>query len=131
MRTSTIWRTTRASLNCSIPNRHSLRDFPYRPITVQGAIHSRMKPSMDLAATPRPPSETVRPSFRVVAMGGGTGLSTLLRGLKRYVPSVSGAHAGTCENDPCVISDLAAIVTVTDDGGASGRLRKDFNMLPP
>jgi uncharacterized cofD-like protein len=64
-------------------------------------------------------------------MGGGTGLSTLLRGLKEYVPSTSGTHAGLCENAPCLISDLAAIVTVTDDGGSSGRLRKDFNMLPP
>jgi uncharacterized cofD-like protein len=64
-------------------------------------------------------------------MGGGTGLSTLLRGLKEYVPSTMGAHAGLCENAPCLISDLAAIVTVTDDGGSSGRLRKDFNMLPP
>ena len=33
--------------------------------------------------------------------------------------------------DPCLISDLAALVTVTDDGGSSGRLRKGFNMLPP
>ena len=86
---------------------------------------------MHLAPTARPSGETRRPTFRVVAMGGGTGLSTLLRGLKRYVPSVSGAHAGTCEDAPCIISDLAAIVTVTDDGGSSGRLRKDFNMLPP
>ena len=64
-------------------------------------------------------------------MGGGTGLSTLLRGLKRYVPSVTGAKAGTCEDVPCIIGHLAAVVTVTDDGGSSGRLRKDFNMLPP
>jgi uncharacterized cofD-like protein len=34
-------------------------------------------------------------------------------------------------NEPVEISDLAAVVTVTDDGGSSGRLRKDFNMLPP
>jgi uncharacterized cofD-like protein len=34
-------------------------------------------------------------------------------------------------SDPCHISDLAAVVTVTDDGGSSGRLRQDFNMLPP
>src|SRR5271166_1474474 len=86
---------------------------------------------MDLVSTPHPLSNVARPSFRVVAMGGGTGLSTLLRGLKQYVPSVSGAHTGTCENAPCIISDLAAVVTVTDDGGSSGRLRKDFNMLPP
>src|SRR5271165_963474 len=82
-------------------------------------------------ATPHLSGNAVRPSFRVVAMGGGTGLSTLLRGLKQYVPSVSGAHAGTCDDAPCLISDLAAVVTVTDDGGSSGRLRQDFNMLPP
>jgi uncharacterized cofD-like protein len=64
-------------------------------------------------------------------MGGGTGLSTLLRGLKQYVPSVTGSNIGSCDDFPCLISDLAAIVTVTDDGGSSGRLRKDFNMLPP
>jgi uncharacterized cofD-like protein len=86
---------------------------------------------MDLAPTPRPSGKDTRPSFRVVAMGGGTGLSTLLRGLKRYVASVSGAHPGSCEEPPCLISHLAAVVTVTDDGGSSGRLRKDFNMLPP
>jgi len=61
-------------------------------------------------------------------MGGGTGLSTLLRGFKHFVPSPT---QGECSDYPCIISDLAAIVTVTDDGGSSGRLRKDFNMLPP
>lgn len=71
-----------------------------------------------------------RASLRVVALGGGTGLSTLLRGLKRYVPSPAAAQP-ECEDYPCLISHLAAIVTVTDDGGSSGRLRKDFNMLPP
>jgi len=67
----------------------------------------------------------VRP-LRVVAIGGGTGLSTLLRGLRRHVimPGLPGA-------DSAQIADLAAVVTVTDDGGSSGRLRKDFNMLPP
>lgn len=72
---------------------------------------------------------TARGGLRVVAIGGGTGLSTLLRGLKRYVPSTAG---GTIPEDPpCSISDLTAVVTVTDDGGSSGRLRKNFNMLPP
>ncbi|RXS95501.1 gluconeogenesis factor YvcK family protein [Silvibacterium dinghuense] len=81
---------------------------------------------------PRPQSPQIaRRSFRVVAMGGGTGLSTLLRGLKKYVPSVTGSTPGSCDDIPCLISDLAAVVTVTDDGGSSGRLRKDFNMLPP
>jgi uncharacterized cofD-like protein len=66
--------------------------------------------------------------LRVVALGGGTGLSTLLRGLKKYVvePGVSRIAQNTH-----AIGDLAAIVTVTDDGGSSGRLRKEFNMLPP
>ena len=64
--------------------------------------------------------------FRVVALGGGTGLSTLLKGLKKYVP----APGVTPENGP-YITDLSAIVTVTDDGGSSGRLRKEFNILPP
>lgn len=71
---------------------------------------------------------TPRTALRVVALGGGTGLSTLLRGLKRYVAS---PLADDCPTLPCLISDLAAVVTVTDDGGSSGRLRKDFNMLPP
>lgn len=67
--------------------------------------------------------------LRVVAIGGGTGLSTLLRGLRRHV-AVPGLLCDE-ESLPCMISDLAALVTVTDDGGSSGRLRKGFNMLPP
>jgi uncharacterized cofD-like protein len=66
--------------------------------------------------------------LRVVAMGGGTGLSTLLKGLKRHVKppgeTLPAAGAGA-------ISELSAVVTVTDDGGSSGRLRREFNMLPP
>lgn len=59
--------------------------------------------------------------LRIVAMGGGTGLSALLSGLKRYaLPGVDG---------PAV--DITAIVTVTDDGGSSGRLRREFDVLPP
>jgi uncharacterized cofD-like protein len=50
---------------------------------------------------------------KIVAIGGGTGLSTLLRGLK--------AHT----------SNLTAIVTVADDGGSSGRLRRSLGVLPP
>jgi uncharacterized cofD-like protein len=72
--------------------------------------------------------------LRVVAIGGGTGLSTLLRGLKRYVAAPVGSQPGpasTCGDLPCSIRDLAAVVTVTDDGGSSGRLREDLKMLPP
>jgi uncharacterized cofD-like protein len=64
--------------------------------------------------------------LRVVAIGGGTGLSTLLRGLRRHVVTSS---QGVPEGG--MIADLAAVVTVTDDGGSSGRLRKGFDMLPP
>ena len=81
-------------------------------------------------------------SLRVVAIGGGTGLSTLLRGLKHFVPmhdrrrSVRHHDAGKEQNvepqERCpIIGDLCAVVTVTDDGGSSGRLREDFNILPP
>jgi len=65
----------------------------------------------------------------VVAIGGGTGLSTLLKGLKKYVPHpLPGSKADPEEG---LISELSAIVTVSDDGGSSGRLRKELNMLPP
>ena len=68
--------------------------------------------------------------LKVVAIGGGTGLSTLLRGFKHYIrPFEYGSeHA---ESSEPTIGELTAVVTVTDDGGSSGRLRKDFNMLPP
>jgi uncharacterized cofD-like protein len=72
-------------------------------------------------------------ALRVVAIGGGTGLSTLLRGLKRYVATPGGTTPADsmCKDAPCLIADLAAIVTVSDDGGSSGRLRSDMKMLPP
>jgi uncharacterized cofD-like protein len=55
----------------------------------------------------------VRPSLNIVTIGGGTGLSTLLRGLKH------------------VDVGITAIVTVADDGGSTGRIRKDFDMPAP
>ncbi len=92
-----------------------------------------MKPSVQAHSVPIV-SAKEQPSLRVVAIGGGTGLSTLLRGLKRYVPTPAGAvplSDSRCQGASCLISDLAAVVTVTDDGGSSGRLREDFKMLPP
>ena len=63
--------------------------------------------------------------IKVVALGGGTGLANLLYGLKQYV----------CRPSACVhaayVESLTAIVAVTDDGGSSGRLRADFNVLAP
>lgn len=50
---------------------------------------------------------------KILAIGGGTGLSTLLKGIKNYS------------------SDITAIVTMADDGGGSGVLRRSFGMLPP
>ncbi|MEP6635748.1 MAG: uridine diphosphate-N-acetylglucosamine-binding protein YvcK [Acidobacteriota bacterium] len=60
--------------------------------------------------------------LNLVAIGGGTGLSTLLAGLKRRVGKQDGDFW---------IENLAAIVTVSDDGGSSGRLREELQMLPP
>ena len=65
------------------------------------------------------------PPLKVVAIGGGTGLSTLLRGLKRYVVT------GTPGPIAPAIEHLSAIVNVTDDGGSSGRLRKEMGIPPP
>ena len=67
--------------------------------------------------------------LRVVAIGGGTGLSTLLMGLKRYAPLPT--EVDSVDPNSPVIRDLCAVVTVSDDGGSSGRLRKELNMLPP
>src|SRR6201985_1575534 len=70
--------------------------------------------------------------LRVVAIGGGTGLSTLLRGLEQFTVHPQGpVPAVSNKKFPCLIRDLSAIVTVTDDGGSSGRLREDLNILPP
>ncbi|MSV28068.1 MAG: YvcK family protein [Bryobacterales bacterium] len=60
-------------------------------------------------------AQNAQAPLRIVSIGGGTGLSALLQGLKRYAPAV----------------DITAVVTVTDDGGSSGRLRREFEVLPP
>ena len=71
--------------------------------------------------------------LNVVALGGGTGLSTLLRGLKEYAPrhrpEAHGPGGSADHRHP--VADLTAIVTVTDDGGSSGRLRRENRILPP
>ncbi|MFY9609129.1 MAG: YvcK family protein [Blastocatellia bacterium] len=65
--------------------------------------------------------------LRIVSLGGGTGLSSVLAGLKAYV----GQKLGAAGEDSVWIETLTAVVTVTDDGGSSGRLRDEFQMLPP
>jgi uncharacterized cofD-like protein len=72
-------------------------------------------------------SAELRPrSIRILAIGGGTGLSVLLRGLKQYV-----ARRRQPPQHRLPIADLSAMVTVTDDGGSSGRLRREYRVLPP
>src|SRR5450432_292166 len=93
MPTSAQWPTSRPSTPCSVRRRK--------------AAGSRMEDTS---------------SLRIVAMGGGTGLSSVLEGLKHY----------TRPGDPSAPAvDITAIVTVTDDGGSSGRLRREFDVLPP
>ena len=60
--------------------------------------------------------------LNIVAIGGGNGLSTVLSGLKAFVAK---------ENGPVWIRDLSAVVAVSDDGGSSGRLRDELQILPP
>src|SRR5262245_24655080 len=62
---------------------------------------------------------SVNTPIKLVAIGGGTGLSTLLKGLRTYI------------YPPKQKVSLTAIVTVTDDGKSSGRLRGEFSVLPP
>src|SRR6185295_371645 len=79
-------------------------------------------PSSARTATTVPSSASPEPARAagkaLVAIGGGTGLSALLRGLKHHVGSVR-------------LRELTGVVTVTDDGGSSGRLRREFGVLPP
>ena len=65
--------------------------------------------------------------LRVVSIGGGSGLSSLLEGLKLYTRELPAWPSGI--KPPRI--DITAIVTVTDDGGSSGRLRREFDVLPP
>jgi uncharacterized cofD-like protein len=62
------------------------------------------------------------PPLRIVAIGGGTGLSSVLQGLKYFTRP---------DDRATPVVDITAIVTVTDDGGSSGRLRREFDVLPP
>jgi uncharacterized cofD-like protein len=75
---------------------------------VIGALTPKRKDIVDVLFDRR-----LQRGYKIVAIGGGTGLATLLRGLKKYT------------------SNLTAVVTVTDDGGSSGRLQKELGILPP
>jgi uncharacterized cofD-like protein len=62
---------------------------------------------------------------RVVAVGGGTGLPNVLRGLRALLA----AHGGISRDTP--LDRIVAIVATSDDGGSSGKLRAEFNVIPP
>jgi uncharacterized cofD-like protein len=68
----------------------------------------------------------VKAPLQIVSIGGGTGLSTLLSGLKKHARSTQGVPS-----DCLPEAEISAVVTVSDDGGSSGRLRRDFDILPP
>jgi uncharacterized cofD-like protein len=78
----------------------------------QSLLEPFMQPGLDVLDTVSAYRKRVR-GPRVVVIGGGTGLSTLLRGLKAYT------------------NNLTAIVSVADDGGSSGELRRTMGILPP
>src|SRR5713226_9007918 len=88
-------------------------NFGYYPNLASLKSHHRSKYLQNLDANR---------GLKLVAIGGGTGLSTLLSGLKRFVGENS---------DGTWLESLSAIVTVSDDGGSSGRLREELQMLPP
>jgi uncharacterized cofD-like protein len=75
------------------------------------------------AGAPKDLQPSMESGLKLVAIGGGTGLSTVLSGLKELV----GDHG----RGDLWLESLSAIVTVSDDGGSSGRLRDELQMLPP
>src|ERR1700757_1111995 len=126
--TSRIWQRIHASRNCSIP---IPANWGHQTVpSARKRLPSLQDTFMEIqTAESGPPEKIVRErGLRVVAIGGGTGLSTLLKGLKRFVLWSAEIPA---EPDFPTIRDLSAVVTVSDDGGSSGRLRKELNMLPP
>jgi uncharacterized cofD-like protein len=111
----------------ALPDSASLRGLLMAGLAAAGVLGFalalwRLVRSIARGVAPRAPMSTSTMIYRtrildrgpnVVAIGGGTGLSTLLRGLKKET------------------SNLTAVVTVTDDGGSSGRLRTEIDVLPP
>jgi uncharacterized cofD-like protein len=87
-------------------------------MTLPGPAPVELLPVTRVAPRPRP--GLARP-LRVVALGGGTGLPVVLRGLAR--------HARPCLGRRAV--ELTAVVAMSDDGGSSGRLRRTRGLLPP
>src|ERR1017187_10875303 len=100
--------------------RISLR-WPNRLRSIPCFIRKRRCGSGGRSAARPSPMEDDSP-LRVVSIGGGTGLSSVLQGLKHYARPIGPTKPS---------GDITAIVTVTDDGGSSGRLRREFDVPPP
>src|ERR1017187_3769940 len=100
--------------------RISLR-WPIRLRSAPCSIRTRMRGKDGGPPAQDSPMKDHSP-LRVVAIGGGNGLASVLAGLKRHPPPAGPAMPS---------ADLTAIVPVTDDGGSSGRLRREFDVLPP
>ena len=79
----------------------------------------------DRATAMTTPEPTPSPDLRVVALGGGTGLPAVLRGLRG---AMFGSRPWDPERDP---TRLTAIATVADDGGSSGKLRATYHLPSP
>ena len=87
-----------------------------------------------MAVPPRAKSyenSLLKSPLRVVSIGGGTGLSTLLGGLKQFARSDGNGAFIEIATPGKPVVDITAVVTVTDDGGSSGRLRREFDIPPP
>ncbi len=67
----------------------------------------------------------IKNALKLACIGGGTGLSSLLKGIKQYT------HETSDSSTIIDMDNLSAIVSVSDDGGSSGRLVEEFDMLPP
>src|SRR6266545_1972591 len=96
------------------------------PISPRWSIKGRSTPcyirKRNRGSAPGIPLMEDQSPLKVVTIGGGTGMSSVLQGLKHY----------TRKADPATPAvDITVIVTVTDDGGSSGRLRREFDVLPP
>jgi uncharacterized cofD-like protein len=76
-------------------------------------------------------SNMLKAPLRIVSIGGGTGLSTLLSGLKRYARGSDAVIFPGRSIPGRPVVEITAVVTVTDDGGSSGRLRREFDIPPP
>ena len=83
-------------------------------------------PARSLSDVSRQTGSHSGPSPRVVAVGGGTGLPNVLRGLRPLLYQETDRQRSTASRDR-----LVAIVATSDDGGSSGKLRAEFNMIPP